>query len=170
MELAAEDAVLALTGGLFLALALLAPRLGWRLSPLARGVLTVGVAAPLVGALLGVATGVTLWAPLVWSSVALPIVVAAVLAAEQRGRRCQPTPRLAPVSSELAVLRVRAADPTTPPSELADLAYQHRDLRRDIAANPSTPSSVLAWLATSGDTRMLQIIAAREDGPSLGLR
>ena len=67
----------------------------------------------------------------------------------------------APGGTERLMLR-RALDPSTPATELADLAYGHPELRARVAANPSTPSSVLGWLATAGDDSVRSAIASRE--------
>lgn len=45
----------------------------------------------------------------------------------------------------------QADDPGTPLEVLADLAYQHAELRAAIAANPSTYPDLLEWLGGLGD-------------------
>ena len=57
----------------------------------------------------------------------------------------------------------QASDPTTSPSDLADLAYTAPEARSAVAANPGTPASVLTWLAANGDTAVVAAIAERQE-------
>jgi hypothetical protein len=44
----------------------------------------------------------------------------------------------------------RASDPATPPSELAELAERHPELRAAIAANPAAYPALREWIAQNG--------------------
>ena len=44
----------------------------------------------------------------------------------------------------------RASDPATPPSELAELAERHPELRAAIAANPAAYPGLREWIAQNG--------------------
>lgn len=55
----------------------------------------------------------------------------------------------------------RAADPSTPLAELAQLAYEHPEARVTIAANPSTYEDLLAWLSELGDPRVDEALRMR---------
>jgi hypothetical protein len=64
-------------------------------------------------------------------------------------------------------LRRAASDPATPQATLADLAYDHPDLRQAIALNPSTYEGLLEWLGELDDedlTAALEQRAARDSG------
>jgi hypothetical protein len=58
----------------------------------------------------------------------------------------------------------RAADPSTPPADLADLAYRHAELRPLVAGNPAAYQGLLEWLGSLGDPVVDAVIAAR--GPA----
>ena len=53
--------------------------------------------------------------------------------------------------ADVGDLLARAADPSTPLAELAELAYAHAEVRAAIARNPSTYDDLLTWLAQLGD-------------------
>ena len=54
-----------------------------------------------------------------------------------------------------------AADPSTPPAVLADIATQRPDLRAAVAANPVAYPELLAWLRAQGDPAVAAAIDAR---------
>lgn len=58
-------------------------------------------------------------------------------------------------------LRRHASDPTTSLELLAELAYQHPDLRAVVASNPATYPGLLEWLAQIGDPEIDAAIARR---------
>lgn len=58
-------------------------------------------------------------------------------------------------------IKQQASDPGTPLEVLADLAYQHPELRANIAANPSAYPDLLDWLAQLGDPEVNAAIAGR---------
>lgn len=60
--------------------------------------------------------------------------------------------------------RRQAADPETPLDVLAELAYQHPELRAAIAANPSTYPDLLEWLGNLGDPEVDRALRARDGG------
>ena len=67
-----------------------------------------------------------------------------------------------------AATLARAANPNTPATELADMAYTEPAVREAVASNPATPSSVLAWLAATGDDAILDAIASRGSATANG--
>ncbi|MEJ1229652.1 MAG: hypothetical protein WDM88_01890 [Galbitalea sp.] len=64
-------------------------------------------------------------------------------------------------SSSTEDLSAQAADPTTPLATLADLAYDHPELRPAIAANPSTYPDLLEWLGGLDDPAVAKALASR---------
>jgi hypothetical protein len=58
----------------------------------------------------------------------------------------------------------RGSDPSTPPADLADLAYKHAELRPLIAGNPAAYPGLLDWLGSLGDPVVDAVLAAR--GPA----
>lgn len=58
-----------------------------------------------------------------------------------------------------------AANPSTPPQTLADIAAQRPDLRAAVAGNPSTYQGLLDWLKGLGDPAVDAAIAARAAAP-----
>ena len=58
-----------------------------------------------------------------------------------------------------------AADPTTAPQTLADIAAQRPDLRAAVAGNPSTYPGLLDWLRGLGDPAVDAALAARVAAP-----
>jgi hypothetical protein len=58
----------------------------------------------------------------------------------------------------------RGSDPSTPPADLADLAYKHAELRPLIAGNPAAYQGLIDWLASLGDPVVDAVIASR--GPA----
>lgn len=58
-------------------------------------------------------------------------------------------------------LQQRAADPSTPAQELADLAAAHPELQATIARNPSTYEGLLDWLRQYGDADVQAALDAR---------
>ena len=60
--------------------------------------------------------------------------------------------------------RDAASDPATPPAALADLAYDHPELRAAIALNPATYDGLLDWLAALGDPDVSAALDARSRG------
>ena len=55
----------------------------------------------------------------------------------------------------------QAGDPATPPEVLADLAYNHPELRPLIAANPAAYEGLLEWMAALGEPAVTAALAAR---------
>ena len=66
-----------------------------------------------------------------------------------------------PGSPSDRMLRMRAADPTASPQELARIAYAHADMRATVAGNPATPANLLEWLASVGDPAVHAAISTR---------
>jgi hypothetical protein len=62
--------------------------------------------------------------------------------------------------------RRAASDPTTPRAMLADLAYDHPDLRVAIALNSSTYEGLLEWLSELDDGDVTAALAQRAAGNS----
>ena len=62
----------------------------------------------------------------------------------------------------------RAADPTTPAADLADLAHRERALRPLVAANPSAYAALLDWLAALDDPAVNAALAARSERRASG--
>ena len=60
-------------------------------------------------------------------------------------------------------LRAAAANPATPLATLADLAYNHPQLRALVAANPSAYPGLIDWLRQFDDDDIGRAIAARSD-------
>lgn len=54
-----------------------------------------------------------------------------------------------------------AADPSTPPAVLADIATHRPDLRASVAANPAAYPELLGWLRAQGDPAVAAAIDAR---------
>jgi hypothetical protein len=67
-----------------------------------------------------------------------------------------------------AELRRAASDPTTQQATLADLAYDHPDLRVAIALNPSTYEGLLEWLSELDDGAVTAALAQRSTGEPAG--
>lgn len=59
----------------------------------------------------------------------------------------------------------QAADPTTPASVLAQIAYERPDLRAAVAANPSAYPELLDWLTSFNDPQVNAAVAARSAQP-----
>ncbi|HEX3680297.1 MAG TPA: hypothetical protein VHU90_11295, partial [Galbitalea sp.] len=57
-----------------------------------------------------------------------------------------------------------ASDPETPQATLADLAYDHPELRSAIALNPSTYSGLLKWLGELRDPEVDAALSVRARG------
>lgn len=65
----------------------------------------------------------------------------------------------------------RAADPSTPLAELAQLAYEHPEVRAVVAANPSAYDDLLRWLGQLGDAGVDAALLTRaraEGAPTVG--
>lgn len=60
-----------------------------------------------------------------------------------------------------------AADPSTAPQTLADIAAQRPDLRAAVASNPATYEGLLDWLKGLGDPAVDAAIAARAAAPAV---
>jgi hypothetical protein len=60
-----------------------------------------------------------------------------------------------------AELARAASDPSTPQATLADLAYDHPELRVAIAQNPSTYEGLLEWLGELDDGAIQDALSAR---------
>ena len=60
-----------------------------------------------------------------------------------------------------------ASDPSTPQTMLADLAYDHPELRVAIAQNPSTYEGLLEWLRDLGDPAVRSALAQRVGQPPI---
>ncbi len=58
--------------------------------------------------------------------------------------------------------RALAADSDSTPTQLAEIAMLHPELRATVARNPATPSSVLDWLAGQDDPVVMAAIASRQ--------
>ena len=58
-------------------------------------------------------------------------------------------------------LLAQASDPSTSRSTLADLAYEHPELRVAVAANPSTYPGLLTWLGELDDPEIDRALADR---------
>lgn len=67
-----------------------------------------------------------------------------------------------------AELHRAASDPTTQQATLADLAYDHPDLRVAIALNPSTYEGLLEWLSELDDGAVTAALAQRSTGEPAG--
>jgi hypothetical protein len=63
-------------------------------------------------------------------------------------------------------LITQAADPLTPPAQLATMAHQHADLRAAIAANPAAYDGLLEWLGGLGEPAVDAALALRKTGKS----
>ena len=61
-------------------------------------------------------------------------------------------------------LITQAADPLTPPAQLATLAHQHAELRPAIAANPAAYEGLLEWLGGLGEPAVDAALAQRKTG------
>jgi hypothetical protein len=57
-----------------------------------------------------------------------------------------------------------ASDPGTSAATLADLAYDHPDVRAAIAGNPAAYDGLLAWLAELDDPTINEVLSARLRG------
>ncbi|MBI9114356.1 variant leucine-rich repeat-containing protein [Sanguibacter suaedae] len=63
----------------------------------------------------------------------------------------------------------QAADPSTPPPQLADIATHRPDLRAAVASNPAAYPELLQWLGSFGDAEVGRALAARgQAGPPHG--
>jgi len=63
----------------------------------------------------------------------------------------------------------QAADPSTPPPQLADIATHRPDLRAAVASNPAAYPELLQWLGSFGDAEVGRALAARgQAGPPQG--
>lgn len=61
-------------------------------------------------------------------------------------------------------LSAAASNPGTPQATLADLAYDHPELRADIALNPSTYDGLIEWLAALDDPAVNAALDIRTRG------
>lgn len=68
------------------------------------------------------------------------------------------------------VLKAEAADPTTSPARLNELAAQSTNLARSVVRNPATPAMVLEKLASYTDPVLLRAVAAHPNTPLDTLR
>jgi hypothetical protein len=64
-----------------------------------------------------------------------------------------------------AELKRAASDPTTPPATLADLAYDHPELRVAIVHNPATYDGLLEWLGELADSDVQAALKQRVGAP-----
>ncbi len=64
----------------------------------------------------------------------------------------------------------QAADPSTPASVLAQIAYERPELRPAVAANPAAYPELLTWLASFNDPQVSAALSARSSGPQIPQR
>jgi hypothetical protein len=71
---------------------------------------------------------------------------------------------LVPENPNDAELERAASDPSTPQAALADLAYDHPEVRVAIARNPATYDGLLEWLGELDDPDVNAALLGRRDG------
>ena len=174
----ADGSAFAVTGALFLVCGAIAgsPIVRARRPTLAS--ILVAAAVFIAAAYLSQSRGGWTSSPWIWCVALLPVVVialfgpraAAGLAVKHSTSRCivpqfaarRKTANASNTAEAAAFSRShRASDPAASGTELADLAYEHPELRVAIAANPATPANVLGWLASSGGDDVVDAIASR---------
>lgn len=172
MHWSAEEFAIGITALLFLAAVASSflPRV--ELTSATRAAFAIGAAAFAGAAALVARTEEVTRGPVVW---ALPVAAAVwiVLALAPTMVRAEPSSAPAArasvlhpatsteLSPSMRALRGRAESPRTSAQELTQIACRHPHLRDVVAANPSTPANVLEWLASLGDSRVRDSIAAR---------
>jgi hypothetical protein len=72
-----------------------------------------------------------------------------------------------PENTSDAELAKAASDPSTPQAMLADLAYDHPELRVAIALNPATYDGLLEWLGELDDPDVQSALAQRGMQPTM---
>jgi len=158
------DTAILLTGILTLALAILPGTAIESRTRLAVG----GVGAGLV--IVSIITGnlrSVVYPSAVWIAPAIPVIAAMVLIVRHRRETTQDeqtfSNQVPEVEASIGTVPVRAAasDPNTPLAELADLAYDHPELRPAIAENPSTYPGLLSWLQQLDDPAIAAAIERR---------
>jgi hypothetical protein len=103
----------------------------------------------------------------VWIAPAIPVIAAVVVIVRRQRETAQDEQTFSnPVAEAVASIgtdpvRAAASDPNTPPAELADLAYDHPELRPAIAENPSTYPGLLSWLQQLEDPAVAAAIKRR---------
>ncbi len=177
MEWGVEETVLAGLGALFLCGVALSVHPRLTLSLASRIALALAAGGYLAAAVGSSSMEIVGGPRVVWILPVAPLAAAVIVTRDMMKtgtmRRVHAMSRAASVEYELerdaAAKRARAANPNTPATELADMAYTEPAVRETIAANPATPSSVLAWLATTGDDAVLNAIASRGGTTSPGV-
>jgi hypothetical protein len=98
----------------------------------------------------------------------LPVVAGIALVVRQQRERRQieqshsvTAVPVAPATLSDSSLVAAARDPNTPLEKLANLAYDHPELRSAIAENPSTYPDLLGWLEELGDPAVAAALARR---------
>ncbi len=185
MHWSGEEWMLLITGVLFAAAAAAGTIRFVTLTLRSQLTFTVGAAAFIVAAIVLAQRTDVLYPPFLWLFPLLPAAILGVIVrdalvtrriggaagASQAGsvveavdvRRSSVIPVAAATTGSPAarLLRMRAADPTASPQELARIAYAHADMRAIVAGNPATPVSLLEWLASVGDSNVHAAISTR---------
>lgn len=179
----ADGSAFAVTGALFLLCGAIVSGPRVRASRTALWTLVAAASAFIVAAFLSRSYGGWTTSPWIWLVALLPLgsmafcgarvlaerhATSTCVASQRSARRRADSAAEAAEETTSSPLR-RAADPAASPTELADLAYAHPELRTVIASNPATPANVLGWLASSGDDAVADAIAGRgPEGPQRG--
>jgi hypothetical protein len=156
------DTAILLTGVLTLALAIVPGTALEARTRLAIG--GVGAGLTIVSIITGNVEALV-YPSVVWIAPALPVIVGATLIVRRQkelGREEQTFSN--PVSAASIGIdphRAAASDPNTPLAQLAELAYDHPELRPAIAENPSTYPDLLSWLQQLDDPAVMAAIERR---------
>ncbi|WP_284327992.1 hypothetical protein [Demequina litorisediminis] len=176
-----EEYVLLATGVLFAAVVTASVHRRVTLTARSRLTFSVGAIVFLAAAVVLASIDSVVYPPFLWLAPLVPLVILGVLIRDAvvsaRGETSAPSQRsssapvrrasvipvaaVTPGSPSDRMLRMRAADPTASPQELARIAYAHPDMRATVAGNPSTPANLLEWLASVGDPAVHSAISTR---------